>query len=84
MSTKKSNINTNEPSDRLEEHGKYRGLARVAMQIAEEESRQLDEIERLLDTGENDAAIAAMRKFIGPKKPVGRETDGTGKRKANA
>jgi hypothetical protein len=81
MSTKKSNINTNEPSGRLEEHGKYRGLARVAMEIADEWSRQLDEIERLLDAGEKDAAIAAMRKLIGRKRPVGRETDGTGKRK---
>jgi hypothetical protein len=82
---KKSNMKPYVPSDRLEEYGKYRGLARVAMQIAEEESKQLDEIERLLDAGENDAAIAAMRKFIGPKKPVGGvTTDETGKRKTIA
>jgi hypothetical protein len=50
------------------EHGKYRGLARVAMQIAEEESRTLDEIEGLLDAGEYVAAIAAVRKLIGARK----------------
>lgn len=84
MRNKKSNVNKMTPRNPLEEHGKYWGLARVAMQIAEEESKQLDEIERLLDAGEQDAAIAAMRRFIGPKKRVKGAPNGTTGKKAIA
>lgn len=64
-------MSTQEPCDRINEHGKYAGLARAAWEIAKERSLLLDEIERLLDAGENDAAIAAMRRYINPnKKPV--------------
>lgn len=80
----KKDMSTQEPCGRLERQGKYAGLAHAAWVIAAEQSSALDEIERLLDAGDNDAAIEAMRKYIGPKKPVMGETDATtGRRKAS-
>lgn len=87
MPNKKSNVNNPSPNSKIEGGGNYIGLARVAVEIAEEKSRQLDEIERLLDAGENDAAIALMRKYMrSPRKkpPMGVGNESTGKQGAVA
>lgn len=57
-------------SGKIEEDGdRYSAIVEVAMRIADERAKQLDEIERLLDAGENDAAITLMREYIGSKPP---------------
>lgn len=52
----------------------YEGVARAAWDLAQEETRALEEIERLLDAGDSERAMDAMRTFFGRKKPPAKET----------
>jgi len=47
----------------------YEGVARAAWDLAQQETQALEEIERLLEAGDSEAALNAMRDFFGKKKP---------------
>lgn len=48
---------------------KYEAIAEVVIGFAEEDLRKLNEVERLLAEGEDQAAITAMKTYFNFKKP---------------
>lgn len=77
-------MNNTVPCDRIPK-GSLREVARTAWSIAEEENRQLDKIDQLLQRDDVEGAVAEMRNFFGRPKPVGRVLpDGTEENRQSA
>ena len=47
----------------------YEGVARAAWDLAQQETRSLEQIEHFLDAGDSQKALEAMKNFFGKKKP---------------
>jgi hypothetical protein len=53
--------------------GSYLGIARAAMELAEADAKELDQIASDLEAGRDREALAGMREYFHQRKPVDRE-----------